>query len=61
MVLGEIAMVKVKVVPINEIISRTVSNIQRKINNTGEVKAQMNIGKATRDSIFIQCWAEILY
>ena len=54
-------MVKVKVVPINEIISKTVSNIQRKINNTGEVKAQMNIGKATRDSIFIQCWAEILY
>ena len=44
---GEITMIKVKIVPINEIISNAVSSIQQGIDNTKNVSVQIDIGKVT--------------
>lgn len=44
---GEIAMIKAKIVPINEIISATVSNIKKTIDDTPEVSVAIDVGKAT--------------
>lgn len=40
-------MIKVKIVPINEIISSAVSSIQTGINEMAQVSVQIDIGKVT--------------
>ena len=44
---GEISIIKVKMVPINQITSEVTSNIKNSINNQKEVSVDISIGKVT--------------
>ena len=48
---GEINLIKSRIVPINEIISKVVTNIKREIDNTPEVLVQIDMAKVTGISI----------
>ena len=45
--IGEITMIKAKIVPINKIISEVTSNIKNEIDSAGETTVEVNIGKIT--------------
>ena len=52
MKIGEIVMVKARIVPINEIINKAISNIETRIDNTPKTSIEINIGKITGISFF---------
>lgn len=45
--IGDISLIKTKIVPINEIITKTVSNIKKEINNSKELTIQLNLSRKT--------------
>ena len=42
---GDISLIKTKIIPLNEIITKTVSNIKKEINNSKKLTIKLDLSK----------------